>query len=87
MENRPQTKNAHRRGNPPGGRSVCMDISVFLVGVLHPVLELGLFGIVPAIRGAYEIAGDPADALKGHVFAVAALLLFQITHFFLPPPA
>ena len=40
--------------------------------VLHAVPFLGPLGVVEAVQRAHQIAGDAADALKGHVVLVPA---------------
>lgn len=62
--------------------SVGTVVLVLLIQVLYPVAEFRLFRVIPAIRGAYEITGNPADAFKRYIHA-AFLLLFQIIHCFL----
>lgn len=42
---------------------------LFCLDMLNSVLFLGSFAVIPAVKSAYQIAGDPADALKFHSLA------------------
>ena len=59
---------AERRMFTQGGRCACVSV---LRRVRYPVSEFRFFGIVPTIRCADEIAGDPFDAFKTHVLSRA----------------
>ena len=48
--------------------------SSILYAVLHAIVHFGTLGVVEAIQGAHEVAGDTADTLK----VGAAIIL--VTH-------